>query len=972
MDELAASAKLKPGDQLVSVEPMTLEAQLPKYTKAQALAINCLDEPLQIIACAGSGKTQVISQRVAQILKQPGVEPRNVIAFTFTEKAAAELKERIHLVLGTDGLGTRGIAEMYVGTMHGYALDLVQRLVPETFKFTALTDITGRLFIDRNSRRSGLTECPTLSARTPRLRRFLHSKLYIQVTSVLREDTVDEELVPAGVLKAYWDYMTLLYDNAFFDFTEMINLAVQLLEADPNLDEAAAPVLRHIQNDIRYVVVDEYQDVNPLQERLVRGLVQFGANLCVVGDDDQTIYQWRGSEVNNIVTFKERYTGVRQVILDDNFRSSEGVVEVGRSVAELIPFGARLPKAMVASGHQKYERGDLLALEFADPDAEAVWVCDRIEAMRGSSFSDNPTTEPRGLSWSDFAVLFRSVAKDADPLVTEMRRRNIPFVVKGLNRLFESPEIQAIVGIFQYVTGQIDSRTLRQLFDDARLVPTVGKWSSAIGVLDKGRDFDRGERWGVYNIQRLYLEFLEALELREETVPGDPARAELVLYQLGKFSQAISDFEAIYFDTDPAQKYKSFTDWLTHPDQAPSYYADSDADVGYASPDAVTISTVHQAKGMQWPAIFVPCLRSNRFPAKRHGGLGMFHVIPDVAVASPDRYRGTLQDETRLFYVAVTRAQKYVFASFSPVASNRLFRRRSQFLDHCARQPWFLTRDPGARGSTLPPQAKREMPNVTLSFSEMKFLLECPYQFKLRFLYGFNPPLHEALGYGKGLHDALAEAHKRALHGDVLTADAAEELVDRHLHAPYAYPDLKESLRSAAVKAVARYLTVHAGDLERTVHSEKQIQVHVTPGITVDGRIDLVRRLDSDELAIVDFKSTARAQDEDVTRDQLHVYAVGYEELTGERADVIEVLNLDEQGKTVRELVEGSLLSSVRGRIGEAGSALRDNHLPRLPVWDDHCEKCDLAQLCREVPAGSRKARRAASGSNHRIVATTD
>lgn len=129
------------------------------YTGAQAAAIGCLDEPLQIIACAGSGKTQVISRRVAEILRQPGVDPRNIIAFTFTEKAAAELKDRIHTVLEADGINTQGMAEMYVGTMHGYALDLVQRLVPETFKFSVLTDITNRLFIDRNSRKSGLTEC---------------------------------------------------------------------------------------------------------------------------------------------------------------------------------------------------------------------------------------------------------------------------------------------------------------------------------------------------------------------------------------------------------------------------------------------------------------------------------------------------------------------------------------------------------------------------------------------------------------------------------------------------------------------------------------------------------------------------------------------------------------------------------------------------------------------------------------------
>src|SRR3954453_5185727 len=185
-------------------------ATLTECTAAQAEAISCVDEPLQIIACAGSGKTQVISQRIASILSRADVEPRNVIAFTFTEKAAAELKERIFSILEIEGFDTLGLAEMYVGTMHGYALNLLQRLVPETFKFSVLTEITARMLVDRNSRKSGLTVCPTSSAGTPYLRRFLHSRLFMQATSVLREDTVDWDLVPAGVVSSFGDYMKLL------------------------------------------------------------------------------------------------------------------------------------------------------------------------------------------------------------------------------------------------------------------------------------------------------------------------------------------------------------------------------------------------------------------------------------------------------------------------------------------------------------------------------------------------------------------------------------------------------------------------------------------------------------------------------------------------------------------------------------------------------------------------------------------
>ena len=210
---------------------------MPTYTPAQAEAIACLDEPLQIIACAGSGKTQVISQRIASILSLPGVEPRNVVAFTFTEKAAAELQDRIYSILEQEGVDRLGLAEMYVGTMHGYTLDLLQRLVPETFKFSVLTDITSRLLVDRNSRRSGLTVCPTSSAGTPTLRRYIHSRLFLQATSVLREDEVDWNLVPDGVESSFSDYMRLIYEKAYFDYTEIINLAVQFLEGDEDDDD---------------------------------------------------------------------------------------------------------------------------------------------------------------------------------------------------------------------------------------------------------------------------------------------------------------------------------------------------------------------------------------------------------------------------------------------------------------------------------------------------------------------------------------------------------------------------------------------------------------------------------------------------------------------------------------------------------------------------------------------------------------
>jgi DNA helicase-2/ATP-dependent DNA helicase PcrA len=194
---------------------------------------------------------------------------------------------------------------------------------------------------------------------------------------------------------------------------------------------------------------------------------------------------------------------------------------------------------------------------------------------------------------------------------------------------------------------------------------------------------------------------------------------------------------------------------------------------------------------------------------------------------------------------------------------------------------------------------------------------------------------------------ATAEIHKRAIDGDIVDESDADDLVERHLHVPFAYPALRSQLREAALAALKRYLDETKGTLSQTLYSEKQVQVHVSPGVVVDGRIDLIKRLDTDETCIVDFKSTERAQAEDVTRDQLHVYALGYEELTGERPDLVEVLNLDERASSTREVVNEGLLEQIQDKVRTAGDALRNNNLPRHRSWCSECDRCDVSGLCR-------------------------
>ena len=244
----------------------------------------------------------------------------------------------------------------------------------------------------------------------------------------------------------------------------------------------------------------------------------------------------------------------------------------------------------------------------------------------------------------------------------------------------------------------------------------------------------------------------------------------------------------------------------------------------------------------------------------------------------------------------------------------------------------------------LPPTPRASIANVVFSFSDLKYFFECPYQFKLRVLYGFNVPIHEALGYGKSLHDALAEVHARAIRGEISENAEVPRLVETHLHVPYAYPALHEQLKAAAKRVLCDYLKDNAELFDKIEFSEKSIEINLGGGVGVVGRVDLVRRIDTGEVTIVDLKSSDRSQAEEVTETQLHVYALGYQELTGRLADYVEVYELDERKRTPRS-VDDEFIAEVQSKVREAADALRTSTLPPAPA-QRKCVSCDYRGMC--------------------------
>ncbi len=876
-----------------------------------------------------------MARRIATLIRS-GVSPSAIVAFTFTDKAAAELKDRIVTRCRELVGDVVGLAEMYVGTIHAFCLDLLMTEVPEALKFDVLNEVQQVLFINRHSKESGLTTCRDINGLI--LRRYVDTKNYLGALNTLREDVPDHALLGRTQLPGtLTTYRELLQRKRYFDYSEILVRALEELHGN-------ARVRDHLSARLKYLIVDEYQDVNPIQEAVVRELHGLGAELCVVGDDDQTIYQWRGSEVENILTFSGRYPNVTQVRLEENFRSSEGITETARQFIE--QNGARLPKQMKSASMQDYEVGDICAPQFDDPEAEAEHIASNLRALYGVAFKEPTAGDPengRGLAWSDMAILLRSVANNGGPIIDALDRHEIPYVVVGMNTLFQTDEAQAVRELFYFYAGHagVTEGTVFTAWTRADLGLAEEDLRAAISAAAKARAGleNPGERYGSYSIQRSFLRFIELVGLKEDIIPQ--RRGEVVLYNLGKFSQLISDYETINFHSAPKEKYKSFADFLEY--QAEGAYPEGWQGNQAANVDAVRIMTVHTAKGMQWPVVFVPALIRNRFPAGRVGGRSQWHVLPAACIPNQQRYLGTIEDERRLFYVAMTRSQKFLHMSFAPIAANQRLRRVSEFLTDVYASRFVIRRPPNySERARLEPTSRRGVENVVLSFSDVKYFFECPYQFKLRILYGFNAPIHEALGYGRSLHNVLAEVHSRALDQDFATHADVNALVDRHLHAPYAYRALLDSLEEAAKRVVSDYLTDN--DLSLVEFSEKAIEISLDDGVTVKGRIDLVRRKDTGQTTIVDLKSNERAQPEEVTETQLHTYALGYRELTGRDADLVEIYELDERKRKPRS-VDEAFIDNVKWNVAEAANAMRTGSFAPAPN-PTKCRGCDYLRMC--------------------------
>jgi len=899
-----------------------------QLTNAQKEAINSIDGNLQIIACAGSGKTQVVSERIINILQQDGVVPRNIVAFTYTEKAAAELKHRV-LKLAKERLGSiQGMAEMYIGTIHAWCMHFLQEHAYGYQKYSVLNDVRLKLFIDQRNIKIGMSGLDAVVKDSPRpLRRFLDTGVFIQTLGIARECEIKEgQELPENIKEAVKKYEGELDKHAYFDFTMILTRFLAELRSNESTREK-------VSQNLKYLIVDEYQDVNFIQECIIEELSKLGVKLCVVGDDDQTIYQWRGSSLENILGFSKKYDDVVTVTLDDNFRSSRGVVEVAHAAIGKLPPSDRLNKKMNAAGHQIYEASDLQLEEFSSEKEEQDFIVKTINNIRGKAFVDRDGMAPRGIDYSDIAILLRKW-KPATNIAAALKAANIPYVVTGVTQLFEQDEVKACQNVYKFIAGEVGAHDLINSWLAISSGLSREKLESAVEYLE-GVQPDNDKWHELFNLQEIFIAFREKAGITENAIEGHSeqglSKAELVFYNMGMFSQVIEDFEVIHFRDRQQDKLFNFLKFLEY--SAKDYYPEGWLSKAASTPNAVTITTIHQAKGLEWPVVFLPKMNKNYFPAKATGGLSCWHVISPEIIKNYEGLKGRREDELRLLYVALTRSKKFLFVTRAPGESQQ-DKKASDFLDYLRETP-YIYRSPSydfSDRASAPMRDVRELSNIVLNFSLLEAFYQCPYSFKYYTLYGFKEALSPRIGYGKSIHDTLMEIHRRAMEGDAPSKSELENILDRHLHFPYAIPRVVEEMGAKAINAVTEYYEQYSAEFNNIEYAEKDIELDLGDGIIVNGRMDLIKRRDldgSNKTYIVDFKSEYQESRHAVGVKQLLLYALGYKELTGETADFLQIYDFA-KGRENNIRLMNEELEHAEWEIVDAAEKIRTNSLNEI------------------------------------------
>jgi DNA helicase II / ATP-dependent DNA helicase PcrA len=613
---------------------------LKGLNEPQKEAVCCLQGPLLVLAGAGTGKTKVITHRIAHLIATQTAKPNQVLGVTFTNKAAGEMKKRVTDLLGPIGQYVR------LSTFHSFCV-FILRQHAETIgyksSFTIYDEADSLALIKRICKSLDIPEGqPSPNIAQYRISDAKNRMLSpIQLAAMTAGDYIAEH-----VAKIYRNYQADLKKNNAMDFDDLLGLAVNMLEQNP-------PLLQLYQNKYQFMLVDEYQDTNLAQYKLVRLLTDKHKNICVVGDDDQAIYGWRGADINNILNFEEDFPGCRVITLEQNYRSTNVVLEAAHGVVSKI--GRRKPKKLFTD---RAGGESVTLMQCADDREEASAIAGRIKT--GLGYDKTP---------ADFAILYRTNAQSRG-IEDALRDSGIPYTIVGGTKFYDRMEVKDVLAYLRLLVNPDDTQSLMRVINVpkrglgdvsiAKTLQTAEKSGKSLYAMMATPELADLKGKPAIELKKLHA-ILSGIIVDLNTLKPDEAAIRLI-EQIG-YLKMLENENTPEADVRADNVRELVSGIVAYMERKQEEYPEepitlagfleevaliADVDTFKEGESAVVLMTVHAAKGLEFDSVFIAGMEEGLFPLIRE--------------TSNDT---DMEEERRLCYVGITRAKNTLYLALS-------------------------------------------------------------------------------------------------------------------------------------------------------------------------------------------------------------------------------------------------------------------------------------------------------------------
>lgn len=754
----------------------------------QLQAVTHTNGPLLIVAGAGTGKTTVITRRIAHLIEQKLVEPNQILALTFTDKAAGEMGARVEQYLPL------GSYDLWISTFHSFCERIIKQHgidIGLSTDFELLDKTKQWIFLYKNLRKLQLDYYRPIGSP----HKFIDSLLdhfskckdelitpedYLHYAEQLRQTPRQNELPIAGdeeaaieakrvqeLANAYHSYQQLLLDNEYMDFGDLIQYSIRLLQKRPN-------ILKYYQQQFKYIMIDEFQDTNVAQYELIKLLAGQQQNLVVVGDDDQSIYKFRGASVSNILKLKDDFPQIKQITLVDNYRSSQKILDTAYNFIQSNNPNRLEPKLNINKrlrGHNR-DKSIIQVIEGKDLSEELNLVVDKAVKLKEE--------HPRS-NWNDFAILTRanSAATEIIPL---LEAKGVPYSFVANRGLYRKPLIADLINYLRLLDNYHESSSLYRVLNFPKF---------QISAIDVAHLTQFTNRRALSLFETLHND--EAMALLNQ---GSAVKIQTLLTLLNRHAQLASEKSAVELfvqivadlevdlllaeDTlENAQNrelleqfYKKIEEYTqTQEDRTMRGYLQQlelelkageegvlkfDPDSG---PESLKVMTIHSSKGLEFKFVFVINMVDQRFPtrSKRDSIEIPEQLVKDI-LPEGDFH---LQEERRLFYVAITRAKTHLYLSWAKDYGGAKEKRPSLFLIETGLIPSASAHKATGKVVFTRPTSSRSKKEVyqalptTFSFSQISQFINCPLDYKYRYYLRLPLRGNHHLSFGSTIHSVL-------------------------------------------------------------------------------------------------------------------------------------------------------------------------------------------------------------------------